>query len=221
MPERPRLQSVQPRGVAQFGRAPVSKTGGCRFESCRPCWVGAAAGREPRVELAHRLVASARPLREHAWGSRDCGPRKLDPLRFTVVTPTPQPTQQCSIALWRGYVSAQFYVRGKELEGALGLSPTFRSWRLPGTAHRPMREDPSVLAALTALEAELLSDGWERMRRAPGSEWYELRFRRASESRSTRSGSNGSPAPHLRAVDAPPASSGPTTSARRGPPQRR
>ena len=28
----------KPRGVAQFGRAPVSKTGGCRFESCRPCW---------------------------------------------------------------------------------------------------------------------------------------------------------------------------------------
>src|SRR5262245_27680354 len=28
-----------PRGVAQSGRAPVSKTGGCRFESCRPCWV--------------------------------------------------------------------------------------------------------------------------------------------------------------------------------------
>ena len=23
--------------VAQFGRAPVSKTGGCRFESCRAC----------------------------------------------------------------------------------------------------------------------------------------------------------------------------------------
>jgi hypothetical protein len=25
-------------GRSSIGRAPVSKTGGCRFESCRPCW---------------------------------------------------------------------------------------------------------------------------------------------------------------------------------------
>lgn len=42
---------------------------------------------------------------------------------------------------------------------------------------RAMQNDPSVLAALEALEADLLARGWERMRRAPGSEWYELRFR--------------------------------------------
>jgi len=33
-------------------------------------------------------------------------------------------------------------------------------------------------AALAALKADLLAQGWERMRRAPGTEWYELRFRR-------------------------------------------
>src|SRR4051794_676965 len=39
------LDSGPPRGVAQFGRAPVSKTGGCRFESCLPC---RPAGPAPR-----------------------------------------------------------------------------------------------------------------------------------------------------------------------------
>jgi hypothetical protein len=91
---------------------------------------------------------------------------------------TPPPTKHCSIALWRGYVSAQFYVRSKEQEGALGFSQSFRIWRFPWRERKPLDEDPSVLAALVALEADLLSSGWERMRRAPGSEWYELRFRR-------------------------------------------
>jgi hypothetical protein len=94
------------------------------------------------------------------------------------VTQTPQPTQQCSIALWRGYVSAQFYVRSKDHEGALGCSQVFRTWRLPWQERTALAEDPAVLAALDALEADLLSSGWERMRRAPGSEWYERRFRR-------------------------------------------
>jgi hypothetical protein len=108
------------------------------------------------------------------------------------VTKTPQPTQQCSIALWRGYVSAQFYVRSKDHEGALGFSQAFRTWRPPWKEREPMSKDPSVLAALVALEADLLSNGWERMRRAPGSEWYELRFRRG--------GSMSRPPRQLRAV---------------------
>jgi hypothetical protein len=94
------------------------------------------------------------------------------------VTQTPQPTQQCSIALWRGYVSAQFYVRQKDLDGALGISQAFRTWRPPWEERKPLAEDPAVLAALAALEADLISSGWKRMRRAPGSEWYERRFRR-------------------------------------------
>jgi hypothetical protein len=103
------------------------------------------------------------------------------------VTQTQPPTQQCSIALWRGYVTAQFYVRSKDHDRALGFSQAFRTWRLPWKERKPMAEDPSVLAALAALEAELLSSGWERMRRAPGSEWYELRFRRGrSATKSSR-----------------------------------
>jgi hypothetical protein len=95
------------------------------------------------------------------------------------VTQTPPTTHQCSIALWRGYVTAQFYVWSRDHEGALGVSQPFRTWRLPWHERKPLNEDPSVLSALVALETDLLSNGWERMRRAPGSEWYELRFRRA------------------------------------------
>jgi hypothetical protein len=94
------------------------------------------------------------------------------------VTQTPQTTDQCSIALWRGYVSAQFYVRSRDHDGAFGFSQAFRTWRFPWRKNTPLKEDPSVLAALVALETDLLSHGWERMRRAPGSQWYELRFRR-------------------------------------------
>jgi hypothetical protein len=44
----------------------------------------------------------------------------------------------------------------------------------------PMREDPKAVAALEALEAELVSRDWVRMGREPGSEWYEYRFRLGS-----------------------------------------
>lgn len=83
---------------------------------------------------------------------------------------------QCSIALWRGYVSAQFYAR--DSGGAvLVLSPTFRICRLPWQHSPPMREDTDALAALEALKSELRSRGWVRMRREAGSQWYEGRFR--------------------------------------------
>ena len=100
-------------------------------------------------------------------------------LSVQVVTPTP-PTQQCSIALWRGYVAAQFYVRSRDRDEALGFSQAFRTWRFPWEERKPIERDPSALAALAALEADLLANRWERMRRARGAEWYELRFRRSA-----------------------------------------
>ena len=96
---------------------------------------------------------------------------------FRPVTLTP-PTKQCSIALWHGYVKAQFYVRARDDDRALGFSETFRTWRLPWEERRSMKDDPSALAALAAFEADLLANGWKRIRRAPHSDWYELRFRR-------------------------------------------
>ena len=43
----PRYNAVATEGRSSTGRAPVSKTGGCRFESCRPCPFG---GAETRLE---------------------------------------------------------------------------------------------------------------------------------------------------------------------------
>src|SRR6185369_7520891 len=34
---RSRLPALSPKGSSSTGRAPVSKTGGCRFDSCLPC----------------------------------------------------------------------------------------------------------------------------------------------------------------------------------------
>jgi hypothetical protein len=90
------------------------------------------------------------------------------------VTATPPP--QCSIALWRGYVTARFYVRGSN-GGVFAQSPAFRTWRVPWQPAVPMREDRRAVSALDELKAELRARGWVRMRREPGSDWYEFRFR--------------------------------------------
>jgi hypothetical protein len=74
-------------------------------------------------------------------------------------------------------VTAQFYARNVNSGDVICVSPTFPTWRLPWQPTMPLREDPKVLAALEALEAELVSRDWVRMGREPGSEWYEYRFR--------------------------------------------
>ena len=102
-------------------------------------------------------------------GSRSCRSRS--------VTRTPPPNQ-CVIALWRGYGASRFYAYQEDREEVFCLSPTFRTWSLPWQQCELMHKDPPVVAALADLEAELLERGWERMRRASGSKWYELRFRR-------------------------------------------
>jgi hypothetical protein len=81
------------------------------------------------------------------------------------------------VALWRGYVTAQFYAWNVNSGDVLCLSPTFPTWRLPWQPPVPMREDPKARAALEALEAELVSRDWVRIGREPGSEWYANRFR--------------------------------------------
>jgi hypothetical protein len=100
---------------------------------------------------------------------------KRQAARGSVVPSKPPP--QCSIAFWRGYVSAQFYAKDSNGGGILALSPTFRTWRLPWQRPVPMRENPAALAALESLKVELRTKGWVPMRRKPGSDWYEFRFR--------------------------------------------
>ena len=53
----------------------------------------------------------------------------------------------------------------------------FTTWRAPWRKPIQIRDDPAALEALAALEEDLWKKGWERTRRAPGAEWYELRFR--------------------------------------------
>lgn len=89
------------------------------------------------------------------------------------MTPTQPP--QCSIALWQGYVTAQFYARNPDGD-ILFFSPTFRTWRPPWRPSVPMSEDARALAALEALEAYLRSRDWVRTRRELGDDWYESRF---------------------------------------------
>ena len=102
--------------------------------------------------------------------------RESSPCPEGVVTETP-PSNRCAIALWRGYVSAQLYASSQDGNGLLALSPTFRTWRFPWQKREPLRKDPTALAALDALRADLESKGWKPMRRAAGSRWFEYRFR--------------------------------------------
>ena len=104
------------------------------------------------------------------------GMRRSFLIRSTEVV-TRRPQQQCSIALWHGYVTAQFYVREQGHGEPLRVSPFFSTWHFPWEHSEPLEADPRARAALAALRADLLANGWEPMRRAPGTEWYELRFR--------------------------------------------
>jgi hypothetical protein len=106
------------------------------------------------------------------------------------------------IALWRGYIAGRFYAHFADHDGAFSLSPSFQTWAFPWQQRLPITEDPAALEALETLEADLLEQGWEKMRRAPGSEWYELRFRRPRRRHAVSRPETAEPAPHLRAVRA-------------------
>ena len=75
-------------------------------------------------------------------------------------------------------MTAKFYVREQGSPEPLCVSRPFRAGHLPWNDSKPTKQDRNARAALAALEADLLAEGWERMRRARGAEWYELRFRR-------------------------------------------
>ena len=102
--------------------------------------------------------------------------------------------------MWHGYIASRFYAHFADGDGAFSVSPSFQTWSFPWQERPPIQEDPAALDALESLESELLEQGWEKMRRAPGSEWYELRFRRPRRRRSVNQAAE--PAPHLRAVRA-------------------
>ena len=79
-------------GRGSIGRAPVSKTGGCRFESCRPCrraarspngssWPGGQYHR-PDEELAERLWSGSTPARSRPQAGHLPGRRRRPAARI-------------------------------------------------------------------------------------------------------------------------------------------
>ena len=65
-------------------------------------------------------------------------------------------------------MTAQFYVREQDGAEPLCVSRPFRAGHLPWNDSKPTKQAPNARAALAALEADLLAEGWERMRAAGG-----------------------------------------------------
>jgi hypothetical protein len=69
-------------------------------------------------------------------------------------------TRECSVRLWRGYVTAQFYVAEPTDDEELLCSPLFRTWRPPWHRRAALDESPDAVAAFEALTLELVRRGW-------------------------------------------------------------
>ena len=131
------------------------------------------------------LVASSDLVGDHVHstvrrktGFKPYGMRRWGGLIRSTEVVTRRPQQQCSIALWRGFVRAQFYAREQGDDRALRVSPFFPIWHFPWEHSLPLEVDPRARAALADLRDDLVADGWEPMPRAARTAWYELRFQR-------------------------------------------
>jgi hypothetical protein len=69
-------------------------------------------------------------------------------------------TRECHVQLWRGYVTAQFYVAEAESDQALHCSPLFRTWQPPWQQRVPLEHSPDAVAAFETLTLELVREGW-------------------------------------------------------------
>ena len=84
-----------------------------------------------------------------------------------------------SVALWRGYVTGQFYARPADRDVAVARSPSFRIVRWPWESPVALDRNPDAVGALEALQEALVEAGWERSSADAGSRWYQLSFRQA------------------------------------------
>lgn len=72
--------------------------------------------------------------------------------------------EECSVRLWRGYVTAQFHAwREGDDEPVLASRP-FRTFRPPWEPRIPPARLPAARTALQELTAELARRGWRRAR---------------------------------------------------------
>lgn len=69
-------------------------------------------------------------------------------------------TRECHVRLWRGYVTAQYYVAETGNDLALHRSPLFRTWRPPWQERVPPDGSPEAVAAFETLTLELVRHGW-------------------------------------------------------------
>ena len=82
-------------------------------------------------------------------------------------------TRECRVRLWRGYVTAQFYVSERGSDEALLCSPLFRTWR-PPWSREPVLESPEPVAAFETLTLELVRSGWRC--KDPSAAWDDQVF---------------------------------------------
>ncbi len=80
---------------------------------------------------------------------------------------------ECEITYWRGHVHGEFIAA--HFNGLARIDVRWQSVLWPGRDTIP-EEKPRTVAALDALDAQLLQDGWER--HGHGDWWYARRYRR-------------------------------------------
>jgi hypothetical protein len=84
-----------------------------------------------------------------------------------------EPWTECEITYWRGHVHGEFIAA--HFNGLARIDVRWQSVLWPGRDTIP-EEKPRTVAALDALDAQLLQDGWER--HGHGDWWYARRYRR-------------------------------------------
>lgn len=93
--------------------------------------------------------------------------------------PASRPRVRCRVALWRGYVKAQFYAIEQSAarpRRVVALSPPF--W-MRGGGPLPQRGAPA--GAHATLIENLEQDGWCVVARGAGARWFDVELERAAE----------------------------------------
>ena len=101
--------------------------------------------------------------------------RGFDAVAEPTIAPEVEDEQwtECEITYWRGHVHGEFIAA--HFNGLARIDVRWQSVLWPGRETIPEKK-PRTVAALDALDAQLLQDGWERY--GQGDWWYARRYRR-------------------------------------------
>jgi hypothetical protein len=150
-----RSKPATPDAAAPAAAEPAADAGPPRPTELEP------AAAQPPQELGSGRTSSSRlrPVPTPATASPRRAPRRGP--------------STCRIALWRGYIKAQFYAAAEgEEDEASATSPYFRWWK----SGPPPQDRDDVAAAHASLLATLAAAGWKPV--GEGDEWFELKLRR-------------------------------------------